>query len=138
MRVLEPSAGMGALIDALPFVVDVVAVEINLGLAQRLRNLHPGISVIQADFLNVGMGLGEFDRVIMNPPFDRGLDIKHILHARELLATGGRLVAVCADGSRQREAFEPIAELYDSLPADAFEAQGTGVRTALVVLESPS
>ncbi len=136
MRVLEPSAGTGALLDALPFVVDVVAVEIVYSLVRILREKYPAYSIVDGDFLEVWRGLGLFDRIIMNPPFDHGLDIRHILYARELLAPDGRLVAICADGPRQRDAFESIADLYEPLPADTFAAQGTRVRTAIVVLEA--
>ena len=45
----------------------------------------------------------------MNPPFDHGADIRHIDHARRKLNPGGRLVAICAAGPRQRERFEAIA-----------------------------
>lgn len=136
MRVLEPSAGTGALLDELPFAVDVVAVEIVYSLVRRLREKYPSYSIVEGDFLEVGRELGLFDRIIMNPPFDHGLDIKHILYARELLAPDGRLVAICADGPRQRETFEPITDLYEPLPEDTFAAQGTRVRTAIVVLDA--
>jgi len=134
-RVLEPSAGTGALLDELPFAVDVWAVEIEYNLAKRLREQYPGHSIVHGDFLKVGRELGHFDRIVMNPPFDHGSDIKHIEYARDLLASGGRLVAICADGPRQREAFAE-AELYEPLPEGTFASQGTGVRTAIVVLEA--
>jgi protein-L-isoaspartate O-methyltransferase len=136
MRVLEPSAGTGALLDELPFAVDVVAVEIMYSLVRILREKYPAYSIVDGDFLEVGRGLGVFDRIVMNPPFDHGLDIKHIIYARSLLSYGGRLVAICADGPRQRETFEPIADLYEPLPEDTFAAQGTRVRTAIVVIEA--
>lgn len=135
MTVLEPSAGTGALLDALPAgCCAVTAIEIVCSLADRLRRIDR--RVLNQDFLEYDEGV-QFDRIIMNPPFDHGSDIKHIEHARELLAPGGRLVAICADGPRQRAAFAE-AELYESLPADTFAAQGTGVRTAIIVLEARS
>jgi phospholipid N-methyltransferase len=141
MRILEPSAGTGALLDAIREESDetrnVYAVEINSSLAARLDSKYESYSIIQADFLSLNAEYWgfAFDRIIMNPPFDHGLDIKHILHARSLLAPSGRLVAICADGSRQREAFENSAAFYERLPANTFASQGTGVHTALVVLE---
>jgi 16S rRNA G1207 methylase RsmC len=136
MRVLEPSAGTGALLDELPFAADVVAVEIMYSLVRRLREKYPSYSIVDGDFLEVGRGLGVFDRIVMNPPFDHGLDIKHILYARELLAPGGRLVAICADGPKQRERLFQLADIYEELPEDTFAAQGTRVRTAVVVIEA--
>ncbi len=39
-----------------------------------------------------------YSRVIMNPPFSHGQDIRHILRAFSLLRPGGVLVAVCLNG----------------------------------------
>lgn len=79
-----------------------------------------------------------FDRVIMNPPFENGSDIKHIRHALSFLKPGGRLVAICAAGPRQREAFQSEAEEWIDLPAGSFKSQGTDVNTAVVVFQKPS
>ena len=137
MSVLEPSAGTGALLDALPEGCAVTAVEIVCSLADRLARNYPEVHVVNSDFMALRLKIEAlpFDRIVMNPPFDHGSDIRHIEHARELLASGGRLVAICADGTRQREAFAD-AGLYEPLPEDTFAAQGTRVRTAIVVLEA--
>jgi phospholipid N-methyltransferase len=138
-NVLEPSAGTGAILDALPKTCYVLAIEINTGLACHLTEKYtsPYFIIMRSDFLafNASTGRG-FDRILMNPPFDHGLDIRHIEHAMSMLAPGGRLVAICADGPRQR-AFFAESELYESLPPDTFAASETAVRTALVILEKP-
>ncbi len=137
-RVLEPSAGTGALLDWIFSSAEVVAVEINQSLADRLR--AKGTDTRCADFLSCNGDLGKFDRVIMNPPFANGADIKHITHAVKFLKPRGRLVAICANGPRQREQLMPLAEqsggYWEDLPAGSFESQGTGVNTALVVIEA--
>lgn len=134
-RVLEPSAGTGALIDALPDGVHIVAIEINNALCRRLNTMPKVTTTIEGDFLNLAGAEPEakFDRIVMNPPFQNGSDIRHIQHARRLLKPGGRLVAICAAGPRQRETFEPIGDWID-LPDGTFKDQGTNVRTAIVVL----
>src|SRR4051794_285291 len=76
--------------------------------------------------------LGKFDRIVMNPPFDHGSDIEHIRHAMKYLKPGGRLVAICANGPRQREAFTDESEHWEDLPANTFA--GTGVSAALFVM----
>lgn len=53
--------------------------------------------------------LGSFDHVIMNPPFENANDIRHIQHAKAFLKPRGLLVAICADGPRQREKLMPLA-----------------------------
>lgn len=144
--ILEPSAGTGNILKAIATGlcindalgvkgsgVPVWAVEINPQLAEALRDRWQWVSVINRDFLDCNGDLGTFDRILMNPPFDHGSDIKHIEHALGFLKPGGRLVGLCANGTRQREAFQPIAEHWEDLPAGTFE--GTGVCAALFVIK---
>lgn len=149
MTVLEPSAGTGNLLRALreafrpglggSFVR--TAVEINYDLCERLRGAEPGATVRQADFLACD-DLGTFDRIVMNPPFDRGADMKHILHAMHLLAPGGRLVALCAAGPRQWEKFcdmiGPRGGSWERLPDGTFAEAGANVAVALIVYNAPA
>jgi protein-L-isoaspartate O-methyltransferase len=136
MNVLEPSAGTGNLITALREVYGgsyvLTAVEINGKLADLLETGMQVDDIHRADFL--AWSGGPFDRIIMNPPFENGSDIKHIRHALGMLKDGGVLVALCANGSRQREAFKEEAGQWEDLPAGSFKAQGTGVNVALMVL----
>jgi len=104
------------------------------------------VQVVCADFLAIDTPesfiatnpdasmMGRFDVVVMNPPFDGCADIKHIQHARKMLKPGGRLVAICANGPRQRAALMDEAEHWEDLPAGTFKAAGTGVNTALLVI----
>jgi hypothetical protein len=79
---------------------------------------------------------GDFDSVVMNPPFKDGADIKHIFHARSFLKQGGRLVAICAGGPRQTEKLKPLAETWEELPEGTFA--GTGVHAVLLTMRGPS
>jgi hypothetical protein len=137
--ILEPSAGTGALLDALQrkpldYIGGLSVVEINPHLARMLE--AKGYSVRCADFLACNGDLGTFDRIIMNPPFTHGEDIKHIEHARTLLAPSGRLVAICAAGPRQQAALQPICNRWIPLPTGSFQEQGTNVNAALVVIDA--
>ncbi len=152
-RVLEPSAGTGNLIRAVvqnatgfECVREVVAVELNVSVASGLRDMRSkfvyttesNFRIVNSDFLECSVDeLGLFDFVIMNPPFERGVDIKHIEHAYKFLKPGGRLVALCAGGPRQRDAFESRAESYEDLSEGSFKEQGTGVNVAMLVMEKP-
>ncbi len=136
MSVLEPSAGTGALARAIQEAhedADITAIEINPQLAQGLAGMVQKCRC--ADFLALD-DLGEFDRIVMNPPFDHGADLDHIAHAFSHLAPGGRLVAVCANGPRQREALGEICFQWIDLPAGSFKEQGTSVNAAIVVLDN--
>jgi len=152
MRVLEPSAGTGRLLEALPGVVpfglvrqtalQVVAVEVNAALAARLACSGLAGTVRCADFLQCSADVGDlglFDAVLINPPFAQGADIEHITHALKMLKPGGRLVALCANGPRQNASLRPKVEArgveWEDLQADAFKEEGTGVRVALITMQ---
>jgi protein-L-isoaspartate O-methyltransferase len=133
-RVLEPSAGTGAIWRELSG--HRVAIEINPRLAEGLRQMATrDDTIICADFLDMAGATDKFDRILMNPPFVNGADIKHIEHARKFLKPGGRLVAICADGPRQRERLRPLASKWRSLPAGTFKESGTMVNAALLVID---
>jgi phospholipid N-methyltransferase len=141
-RVLEPSAGTGALVDAVLRVaaayshVTLRAVEIDRRLADNLA--HYQCAVDCCDFLTLNGDLGKFDRIVMNPPFKDAVDIKHIEHALHMLKPGGRLVALCANGPRQREKLKPLASRWEDLPADTFKEQGTSVNAAMLIIDAPA
>lgn len=144
-RTLEPSAGLGRLyraVRAIDAACPVVLVEQSPACAGELYRATEGdgaASLHVADFLTMDAGrLGLFDSILMNPPFHRGADVRHVLHAVKLLAPGGRLVSVVAAGPRQRVALLPLASEWIDLPAGSFRSEGTGVETALVVIDKES
>jgi predicted RNA methylase len=142
--VLEPSAGTGALLHAVdrglsPARAQVVAVEVNAKLIAGINQALPDVTTICGDFLRCDTrDLGKFDAIVMNPPFGQAMDIAHVRHALTFLRSGGRLVAICANGPRQQAALKPLADasggFYEPLPAGSFKDAGTNVNTALVVI----
>lgn len=52
-----------------------------------------------------------------------------------MLKPGGTLVAICADGPRQREALEAESSYWYPLPSGTFA--GTGVASRLLVIDKP-
>lgn len=139
--VLEPSAGTGRLLRAIREATGGgavrTAIEINSRLCDALRIAESGADVICCDFLAY-QAPRPFDSVIMNPPFANAEDIQHIRHAYDMLQPGGRLVAICANGPRQRDQLKPMVEAcggsWEDLPADTFKDEGTRVNTALLLL----
>lgn len=146
MRVLEPSAGRGAL--ALPAVqagARVDAYDIDRGNLDFLMDALPATSGTGFDFLRADPEVdGGYDRVVMNPPFTRDQDVKHVLHALRFVKPGGRLVAIMsagitfrttglAPGFRARVA--GMSGTIELLPEGSFKASGTGVNTCLVVID---
>lgn len=143
-RTLEPSAGLGRLyraVRAVDSACEIVLVEMAADCAGELYRAIEGdeaAKLRQADFLSCGQRLlGQFDSVIMNPPFKNGADIRHVKHAASLLAPGGRLVSIVANGPRQREELRPLASQWIDLPAKSFASEGTNVNGAIVVIDAP-
>jgi phospholipid N-methyltransferase len=140
-RVLEPSAGTGNLAKAIRSAVPCAhldLIEIDPRLCSILK--ASGFEVSCCDFLAASMPVCPdseegHDCVLMNPPFSRGQDVAHILHALKFLKPGGRLVALCAAGPRQQAELRPLATTWEELPGDTFASQGTNVRAALMVVQ---
>lgn len=142
LKVLEPSAGDGAMVEALRqhgAEVDAIEVDPNRCAAMR-RN---GMSVLQANFLQVPHN-PVYDMVCMNPPFYGTHWMNHVMHAAEFLRPGGKLVAVLpvtADlgTSAKHQAFHNWLKQYrdarfHDLPAESFAASGTRVSTVYLTL----
>ena len=149
-RVLEPSAGSGVLARAMRDKgADVVCVEIQEHLAQGLRG--QGFDTRHADFLRLQPeAIGLFDYVVMNPPFDRGRDVDHVVHAMRFLKPGGQLVTVmsaraqfCEDARHQplRDLVKQTGETdwwcWRDLPERSFAHAGTNVNTVTLRLRKP-
>jgi hypothetical protein len=142
-RVLEPSCGKGDILDAITEQfpeADVTGIEINRSLQEILE--AKGYEIEFEDFLD---HQGQYDCVVMNPPFEDGQEIKHVRHAFSLLAPGGRLVSVMSEGPFFRSDANSIAfrawldevgAETESLPQNAFRGseafRETGVSTRLV------
>jgi len=93
---------------------------------------------------------GQYDRILMNPPFSDGRDIAHVRHAFDLLKPGGRLVAIMGEGAffqsnkratEFREWLEEVGGTEEKLPDGAFTDPSlpvtTGVAARMVVIERP-
>lgn len=138
-RVLEPSAGLGRLLDALPNDLDVVAVESAPQCAGELfKQNRERVMIKQRDFLETTpRELGLFDAVVMNPPFHLRSDIHHIRHALTFLRPGGSLVALCLNTCHRHEAFKASAVEWIELPETTFAKEGTRVSTVILKITTP-
>jgi precorrin-6B methylase 2 len=140
LTLLEPSCGTGALIlaarELCPDLRFIQGVEVNLDAARAARTMLDAhachqVDIWHGDFLECADEVGKFDRIIMNPPFDHGADIKHIRRAIGRLNPGGKLVALCAAGPRQMKELAPMGR-FEVLEPGLFEHLGTSVRVALL------
>lgn len=132
-RVLEPSAGVGALayacLDAGAEHID--AYEINPECISDLSGTD--ITTIICDFLEEEPeDEGNlYERIVMNPPFSKGQDAKHIIHAMKWLSDGGHLYAIVLD--QEHPKLDHLEyERMDTFPSGAFKESGTMVATQLI------
>ena len=150
MTVLEPSAGKGAIADAVRAVcigARITCVELDPENVTALA--AKSYEVAGVNFLKwgkVGDSILTFDRVVMNPPFTGGQDIEHVLHALDLLKPGGRLVSVVSWTATEGAAKRPtdFRSLLDELDAEVhdlepgtFSVSGTKASAKLVVIDKP-
>jgi hypothetical protein len=148
--VLEPSAGLGDIVDRVKAEyphAEIDAVEIRPSLQKILK--AKGHGTVGGDFLEFNGNGRQYDRVLMNPPFEGGADMVHVRHAFNLVKPGGRLVAIMSAGAffrmgNRAKGFRSWLGEFDpqvtDLPDDAFQTDAfrkTGVQTKLVVIDKP-
>ncbi len=142
LTVLEPSAGTGNLaLRCVRAGALVDCVEIHPDRAGDLAGAKVYGSIVMGDFLTLQPGAKRYDRVVMNPPFDRERDIDHVMHALKFLAPGGLLVAIMSAGTEFRETRKSVAfrehvaklnGIYRDLPPGSFASAGTYCNTVIL------
>lgn len=94
-KILEPSAGQGAIIKAIHrFNPDINVhccelMDINKSFLDKIENIQFECK----DFLKHQVK-EEYSTIIANPPFSKNQDIDHIMKMYECLESGGRLVSI--------------------------------------------
>jgi len=148
MRILEPSAGSGNLLDQIPEGCEIVAYEQNHTLCGILE--LKGYPATCVDFMKVPIPHDlddRFDRVLMNPPFECLQDIEHVRHAFDMLNPGGVLVAITSPAWKTQDNkkctyfrnwlnSEPLIDLWETtdLAAGSFKESGTNVASVMLMI----
>lgn len=138
-RILEPSCGDGAILDALRrFAVkkriDIRAqgIEVDPGRAAAAR--AKGYQVQVANFLQVTPS-PTFDLVLMNPPFVGKHYQKHVEHARKFLKPGGRVLAILPITAATDHGYVKMERYgrdhWEDLPVGSFSESGTNINTGI-------
>lgn len=145
LSILEPSAGKGDIADMIKqlYGINPDVIEINYSLQNILK--IKGHNVIDDDFMSAVTK--QYDRIIMNPPFENCQDIDHVMHAYNKLSKNGIVVAIMSSGSFNRTGKKETIfkswleyknhEIID-VEARAFKGKDsfrqTGVSTKIVVI----
>jgi len=160
LKILEPSAGTGNL--ALAIIDEIGANQSKVWTIETVPTLSAVLDIIAEGHPETVRNIGamdffdyedafseiegapeEFDRIIMNPPFERGQDMAHVQAAHSLLTAGGILVAImCAniqfrnDGEYPafRDWLDSIGAEVEAAPEDSFSGTIRTTKTAAVIV----
>ena len=97
-NILEPSAGKGDIIDYVNKIQNKRQKQSNIYAFEFVEELQDilksksNCQLLGNDFMAYRSKKIKFDLILMNPPFDRG--VNHVLHAWEMLGNGGKVIAL--------------------------------------------
>lgn len=132
-RVLEPSCGCGRFLDALRAAgAETLGIEVDPGRAAQAR--AKGHRVLLANFLET-LPTGDYDHVVMNPPFYGKHYAKHVSHALKFLKPGGRLTAILPATARYDHGL--LDGRWQDLPVGSFSESGTNINTTVLTMWAP-
>ncbi|WP_051327544.1 DEAD/DEAH box helicase family protein [Desulfatibacillum aliphaticivorans] len=144
-RVLEPSAGHGAIARWFPESANVTVVEPSRELSSRLRMVTEG-RILEHRFEDLNI-INKYDAIVMNPPFGSGgkTAVDHIAKAARHLNPGGRIAAIIPKGPAADKKFDKWYESDEAkglfvvgeitLPSVTFERAGTRVNARIVIID---
>ena len=139
MKVLEPSAGCGNIADAARDAgaeVDVIEISGELRDILALK----GHSLVGFDFDDFEVSAPYADAVLMNPPFGKRSDARHIRKAYSLVKPGGVLVGIASEGlffgtdaeaTSFRHWLDEVGGVSERLPDGTFMDPSLPVRTGV-------
>jgi len=142
-KILEPSAGRGALVNAVletwpDHVIDCY--ELMEENRDELAKI-PNARLLGNDFMEAEVGM--YDKIIANPPFTNNQDIKHVMKMWDHLADGGQMAVIMSKhwqfaSDKASKDFRSFVESNDyditDLPAGSFKDSGTNVESLMLVL----
>lgn len=142
-RVLEPSAGRGAIVDAIHRSCVNVVVDCCEMMPENKEILRKkeNIQILGDDFTEIEIGM--YDKIVANPPFRKNQDVRHVKRMYEHLSEGGTLAAIMSKhwifaAEKECEDFriwleERGGKRYD-IESGAFRESGTVIDTVAVVI----
>lgn len=143
-KVLEPSAGTGAIIDAIHRVQPDVVVDCYELMPENKEKLSKldHIRLLGDDFTQAEHPSG-YDLIVANPPFSKNQDIRHVMQMYHDLKPGGTVAAITSRHWQQasekvckdfRAFLEEVSAQVYEIEEGAFKKSGTGVGTIAIVI----
>jgi hypothetical protein len=144
-KVLEPSAGQGAIVKAVHrknpnIVVDYCEF---MPTNQIFMKKLPNVNMVGDDFLALPLSL-KYDKIVANPPFAKNQDVVHVQKMYDHLKPGGRLVSITSPhwlhSSNKKETefrnwLTEVGATIKEIPAGTFKESGTTVATVILVID---
>lgn len=141
-RILEPSAGDGALVKAIQRVVPGIAVDVYELMPQNRTILSGMENVIFGgeNFLEA-LPNPDYSVIVANPPFANNQDIDHVYHMFKFLADGGEMVSIMSkhwETSQNKKETEfrnwldEVEAQFIPVARGAFKQSGTMIETIIV------
>lgn len=141
--ILEPSAGQGAIVQAINehSKVCVDYCELMEQNAEILQRKNFNAQIISADFMDVKV-TNYYDLIVMNPPFAKNQDIDHVTHAYKCLKKGGQMVAITSPhwtfaNDKKSVAFRDFINEngnFEEIESGEFKESGTNIKTIMITL----
>lgn len=140
-KVLEPSAGRGAIVNAIHrlypnMVVDgCELMDLNVTFLEKIPNFR----LVGRNFLTECNG--KYNVIVANPPFAKNQDINHIMKMESLIYPGGCLVSIASIHwqfvmGKKEQLFRKWLEEHNAeiIPIDPgeFNESGTRVETCII------
>ena len=147
IKVLEPSAGTGAIADAITEFIGcmrmkLTCVELNADKCDVLR--EKGYDAIHGDFLAFAKTCPDrYDMIVACPPFKNNIDLEHIMAMYGLLAEHGTLMTLTSPywlvnnephHVMFREFLRDKGHSLEMLPDNTFVEKGRTVHTAILTM----
>jgi hypothetical protein len=140
MTILEPSAGRGALIEAVRRRCPSAVVDCYELMPENVQFLEKveGAHIIGTDFTK---SEGKWQRIIANPPFSGNQDIDHVYMMYDRLDVGGELSCIVSQhwkfaNDRKCVRFREWLEINEAdvidIDGGEFKESGTSVATSLI------
>ena len=147
LTVLEPSAGQGAIINAIHSIIPNTTIDycelmdVNRLMLDKISNTK----LVSNDFLELPENNDfMYDRIIANPPFNKNQDIEHIQKMYKHLKPNGILVTLSSKHyiiASDKKSFyfknwlNEIKASSKEIPSGTFKESGTSVATMLIVIK---
>ena len=144
-RMLEPSAGHGAIARWFPETTKNVMIEPSIDLSSKLAIYSKG-DIIRNEFESYWYG-NKFELIAMNPPFGNSgkKAMEHLSKACSQLTRGGVLLAIIPDGPSMQKRLDMFMQDPKNreylltgeilLPPCTFKRAGTTVRCKIIRIE---